>query len=232
MKVIETHSQGFPSDRTPEVPMPVPIPPAQPAFSTPVLQVRPWADPVIDELGFDLRSAYVEHFWLSTLGPSTTFLLRRVAQELDRSPDGFELDLADTAGRLGLAARGGRNSPFMRAIDRTTKFGLARLHGDTFEVRRRVPPLTLAQVARLPEPLQSEHAAWQAANLSPNAQPDRQRRARRLALGLLDTGDDLEAVERQLHQWQFHPAVAHDAVRWATDQRHIAALDSSPKPAA
>jgi hypothetical protein len=197
-----------------------------------VLQVRPWADPVIDELGVDLRSAYVERFWLSTLGPSTTLLLRLLADGFDQAPEGFALDLADTANRLGLAARGGRNSPFMRAVERTTKFGLARLHGDTFEVRRRVPPLNLGQVSRLPERLQSEHAAWQAATLAPNAQPDRQRRARRLALGLMEAGDDREEVERQLHQWQFHPALAHDAVRWATDQIQLAEVHPSPNPAA
>jgi hypothetical protein len=210
----------------------VPIPPAAPTFPIPVLKVTPWADPVIDELGVDLRSAYVERFWLSTLGPSTTLLLRRVAEGFDRSPDGFDLDLADTASSLGLAARGGRNSPFMRAVQRTTKFGLARLHGASFEVRRRVPPLTLSQVARLPEHLQAEHDAWQATHRSPNAEPDRQRRARRLALGLLEAGDDLATVEHQLHRWQFHPAVAHDAVTWALARHTSLHHQASPKPAA
>ncbi len=29
-----------------------------------VLQVRPWSDDVVDELGFDPRSSYVEDYWL------------------------------------------------------------------------------------------------------------------------------------------------------------------------
>lgn len=211
--------------------MSVPVPAAPPPFPVPVLQVRPWPDPVIDELGFDLRSAYVERFWLCALGPSTTFLLRLVADGLDHSPDGFELDLADTARRLGLAARGGRHSPFMRALDRTTKFGLARLHGTTFDVRRRVPPLTLAQLSRLPESVRSEHAAWQATSAAGIA-ADRQRRMRHLALGLLDAGDDVESVERQLHQLHVHPAIAHDAVRWATQRARAPEERTSPKPAA
>jgi hypothetical protein len=33
------------------------------------LTVRPWPDPLIDTLGYDPRSRYVETFWLPTLGP-------------------------------------------------------------------------------------------------------------------------------------------------------------------
>lgn len=33
------------------------------------LAIRPWPDPVIDTLGHDPRSLYVERFWLPTLGP-------------------------------------------------------------------------------------------------------------------------------------------------------------------
>ena len=36
------------------------------------IRVEPWPDPVIDELGHDPRSAYVETFWLPVLGPTTT----------------------------------------------------------------------------------------------------------------------------------------------------------------
>lgn len=215
--------------------MSVPIPAPTTPFTIPVLQVRPLVDPLVDEYGFDFRSRYVERFWLGSLGPSTTLLLRRIADGFDIEPDGFELDLATTAGGLGLAARGGKHSPFMRALVRTTKFGLARLHGDTFEVRRRIPPLNLAQLSRLPEDLRAEHASWQRAHGSPNAHPDRQRRARRLALGLIESGDDVGAVERQLHQWQFHPALAHDAIRWAVEQAGPTSCpqpDTTPRPAA
>ena len=33
------------------------------------IHVRPWPDPVIDAVGLDPRSAYVERFWLGILGP-------------------------------------------------------------------------------------------------------------------------------------------------------------------
>src|SRR5690349_17318456 len=64
------------------------------------LIVLPWPDPVVDAVGHDPRSPYVEHFWLGILGPSTTWLLRRMAAQFDTQPDGFELDLHETAGAL------------------------------------------------------------------------------------------------------------------------------------
>ncbi len=34
-----------------------------------VLRIRPWSDDVVDKLGFDPRSSYVEDFWLGILAP-------------------------------------------------------------------------------------------------------------------------------------------------------------------
>lgn len=188
-------------------------------FSPPTLRVEPWPDPVIDRVGHDPRSTYVERFWLGILGPSTVWLLRRLAAGLEASPDGFDLDVALTAQALGVGSRGGRSSPFMRSVDRSCRFGAARLHGvDTLIVRRKLPPLTRAQVERLPEPLRAEHSAWLAQAGNDGAEALR-RRARALALSLLDLGEGVEAVERQLHRWRFHPAMAHDALRWALAER-------------
>jgi hypothetical protein len=39
--------------------------------TVPTLQILPWADPVIDQVGYDPRSRYVERFWLGILGPLT-----------------------------------------------------------------------------------------------------------------------------------------------------------------
>src|SRR6266550_6827734 len=107
-------------------------------LTTPIdsLSIRPLADAVIDQHGLDPRSSYVEMFWLGILGPSTTWLLRRLVDGLERSPDGFDLPLADTARSLGLGDRGGRHSPFMRALARVCQFDLAQMHSDgELEVR-------------------------------------------------------------------------------------------------
>ena len=188
------------------------------------LTVRPWPDPVIDALGHDPRSAYVERFWLGVLGPSTTWLLRLLAAELEANPAGFELDLGEAAHALGLGGRGGRHSPFMRSLARCCRFELAETRPDgAFAVRRKVPPLNRRQILRLPPSLQEEHRRWQEAELAVPAAEQLRRRARRLALSLFELGEDREAVERQLSRWRFHPALARESAAWAWD-RHRNAL--------
>src|SRR5438067_667698 len=80
------------------------------------LTVRPWPDSVLDDIGHDPRSPYVERFWLGVLGPSSVVFLRRLATELETHPSGFQLPLIETAKTLGLGMKGGRNSPFLRTI--------------------------------------------------------------------------------------------------------------------
>lgn len=198
--------------------VPVPTPAAE------TLTIRPWPDPVIDSLGHDPRSHYVETYWLGILGPSTTWLLRRLVFGLEANPAGFDLPLAETARCLGLGDKGGRNSPFMRALTRLVQFDLGQPHGDAeLAVRRKVPPLNRRQVMRLPAALQSEHLAMQQAELRTPAVEGLRRRGRQLALSLLELGEDLEAAERQLLRWRYHPALARESAAWAWD-RHRRAL--------
>lgn len=189
-----------------------------------VLAIRPWPDGVIDALGHDPRSAYVERFWLGILGPSTTWLIRHLAAGLDASPEGFDLDLAATAQALGLGGKGGRHSPFMRALSRCCQFDLAEARADrVLAVRRKLPPLNRRQILRLPPELGAAHQAWQEAQLQTPAHEQQRRRARRLALSLLELGEDPDATERQLVRWKFHPALSREATAWA-DERHGSAL--------
>lgn len=205
----------------PAVPVPVPAPAPLPAQ---VLAIQPWPDPVIDSLGHDPRSHYVETYWLGILGPSTTWLLRRLVSALEASPAGFELPLADTARCLGLGDKGGRNSPFTRALTRLVQFDLAQPRGHAeLAVRRKVPPLNRRQVQRLPDVLQAQHRALQETDLRTPAAEGLRRRGRQLALSLLELGEDLEAAERQLLRWRYHPAMARESAAWAWD-RHRRAL--------
>ena len=66
------------------------------------LTVRRWPDPVLDTIGHDPRSLYVETFWLPTLGPTAVLLLRHLAAKFDESPKGIELPVADTSQALGV----------------------------------------------------------------------------------------------------------------------------------
>ncbi len=130
------------------------------------LHIVGWPDPVIDALGHDPRSWYAEQFWLSVLGPTSTWLMRRLATGLDTEPGGFELSVHETARALGLGGRGGRHSPFQRAVARCVTFELARQVGPrTLAVRRKVPPLPRRHLLRLPESLQQMHQAWSSSKL-------------------------------------------------------------------
>jgi hypothetical protein len=187
------------------------------AFPGDTLIVQPWPDTVVDHTGHDPRSPYVEQFWLAVLGPSTTWLLRYFAALFDRWPDGFEINLDDTARAIGLVNQTGRGSPFARALSRSVQFNLAQPFGFGLAVRRRVPPLSARQIQHLPAPLQSAHEAWAATPSDDEAA--KRRRARRLARALLELGEDPPSIEWQLRQWRFHPGVCADAVRWARQER-------------
>ena len=204
------------------------VPP--PAPTTDSLAIRPSPDDLIDALGHDRRCHDVETYSLGILGASTTWLLRRLVAGLEASPAGFDLPLADTARCLGLGDKGGRHSPFMRSLARLVQFDLAQAQGDpVLAVRRKVPPLNRRQVLRLPASLQAEHQALQEANLRTPAVEQQRRRTRQLALSLLELGEDLEAAERQLLRWRFHPALAREAAAWAWS-RHRRALDAAAEP--
>jgi hypothetical protein len=195
-------------------------------FECDSLTVRPWQDEVIDALGFDPRSPYVERFWLGVLGPSTTWLLRRMAAGFDSAPEGFELSLGETARALGLGDRGGRNSPFLRTVNRMIQFELARVldaGAGELAVRRRLPPLSRRQTARLSPALQAAHDRWQAEQLQEPPAEAQRRRGRQLALSLLELGEDMEEAERQLLRWRYHPALAREAVSWAVAAHRSAA---------
>ena len=69
------------------------------------LIVYPWFDPVVDASGQPMCGAYVEQFWLGVLGPTATWLARRLVGGFDHYPDGYELNLPDTAAELGVTFR-------------------------------------------------------------------------------------------------------------------------------
>jgi hypothetical protein len=196
--------------------VPVPVDPDTVPPGPPMLHVVAWADPVIDTLGHDPRSWYVEQFWLPVIGPTSTWLLRRTVAGFDTDPEGFDLNLDDTARSLGLGGREGRHSPFQRALNRCVSFHLARHHGPgALAVRRRIPPLTRRNLDHLPLSLQTLHDEWSMAQQRTGVLDEARNRSRRLALKLLDIGADRHAVEIQLIRWRVHPAMAHEATQWA-----------------
>ena len=198
------------------------------------LTIHPWPDPVIDTLGYDPRSRYVETFWLPTLGPTALLLLRHLADRFDRHPGGIELTVSDTSHALGLGQRDGSSSPIVRTLARLAQFDLACDDGaTTIAVRRNIPPVNRRHVKRLPTELQAEHAEWTGVDLADPPHATARRNARRVAFTLLEQGNDADHVERVLHGMGFHPAIAHDSARWAFERHRDALAEAtSHHPAA
>jgi hypothetical protein len=110
--------------------------------------LKPWRDPVVERCGFPVNSPYVEVAWLPSLGPSTTWALRRLGLLVTARPDGVEVDLRELAMDLGLGQGTARNSMVVRTLRRLELFGMARWPGE-LAVRTVVPPLPARLVERL-----------------------------------------------------------------------------------
>jgi hypothetical protein len=180
METLET----FPIPTPCEAPLPV------------VVRIAPWVDPVVDRRGHDPRSRYVERFWLGTLGPTATWLVRRLAAGFDDQPDGYDLDLVATAQALGLSYSRGTSSAFSKAFGRCIMFGLAHQRSDGYVVRRMLPDVARRHLSRLPSGVQREHERWLEASRSHRLEV--LQRARALAAAMIDAGDDAELIETQL----------------------------------
>jgi hypothetical protein len=174
------------------------------------VMVVPWHDPVVDAVGYDVRSNYVELFWLNVLGPTATWTLRRLVSGLDRYPLGYELDLGETASMLGLAYSAGTSNSFatgaaaVRAV-RHVAGRAGRRAGRAPDEFRRWPPRHLT---RMPPGLQAMHQQWQVREFTLSDLE----RGTALAAAMMATGDDPEVVERQLLAVGVSPAAATEAI--------------------
>ena len=196
-----------------------------------VLKLIAWSDERLDLSGHDPRSAYVEQFWLGTLGPTTTWFLRHCAHLLEGS-ETATVDLREAASTLGVGHSGGARSAMVKTVARACRFRAARPVGSTtLAVRLRLPHLSHRQLQRLPVSVQQRHDEYFATES--HADPiNRQRlRARRLATSLIECGDEPDEAELHLARLQFHPAISADAVRWAWEQRQARITSLAPDAA-
>lgn len=83
---------------------------------------------VLVETGFTVVSAYVEQFWQSALGPTSTALIRHLARHRlqigDDSASYVPIDLAVTRAALGVGRKGqeGKSGPLFRSVERLARF--------------------------------------------------------------------------------------------------------------
>lgn len=180
------------------------------------LAIRPLTDPAVDNSGYDARSAYAEMFWLPVIGPTALLLLRHLAGELDRHPEGVHLPVADTAQRLGIGNREGNQSPVRRSLQRLVQFNLAEhLGGAAYAVRTMLPLVALHHAQRLPDSVRMLIPRWHEPRTQADALARARERARRIAALLTLEGASTDQVERAIAARGIHPAVCFEAARWA-----------------
>jgi hypothetical protein len=122
------------------------------------LRVISWDDKALEERGYPAGSAFVELFWLPVLGPSATFLFRRLDSLLEVSPDGMTLEMNGLGRDLGLGTSESKHAPLPRAISRLVRFGLAkRSASGQLAVRRAAGPLSPHLLKGLDPVIQEAH---------------------------------------------------------------------------
>jgi hypothetical protein len=122
--------------------------------------VEPWDDPTLAQYGFGVGDDYIETFWLSTLGPTATWLVRRLVAVLGDRPGAVRIDVTELSAALGIGSPQDRLTPLAKALDRLVMFGVAQMRRDRLGVRLHLPPLASKQIDRLPRHLQTAHDAW------------------------------------------------------------------------
>jgi len=162
----------------------------------------------------------------------TTFRAVSRPTRFEHQHGSIDLQVSVTSQALGLGEKSGSSSPIVRTLTRLEQFELACSDGrGTVAVRRSLPPVQKRHVRRLPAQLQVDHADWADARLDEPPVATARRRARRLALTLLEQGEGHDDVEHALFSCGFHPAVCHDATRWAWERHCEAAREAGLLPA-
>lgn len=169
-------------------------------------------DQLVDTMGFDPRTSYVEHFWLPILGPSSVFLLRRLAYIFDVHLETHDVSLKDISFEIGLGSPKGFGNSITKTLNRLIQFDMAKLlPSGTLAVRRSLPPLNIRQLSRIPTQLQDLHHALINGD-DEHLNTHTRERTLRLAVSLIDsTGTSNDAVESLL-RWRIDPNVASEAL--------------------
>lgn len=129
-----------------------PIPPSPNETEAAVpqeLKLMPWRDELVEEVGFGPRSMYVEMCWLPIMGPTTTWLYRRLGSWAEFNKDGVTVDTVDLSTSMGLGESLARNAGIARAIGRLIRFEAARWQADELHVRTALAPLPARSAQQL-----------------------------------------------------------------------------------
>lgn len=128
-----------------------------------IVDVLRWPDTHATTHGHRIDDEYTELFWLPILGPTSTWLLRRLARGLLELPNGYSCNLSDLARSLGVSYST-NSGAFPRALSRCVMFGMCQqiavVPRVTLTVRTHVPSLSRRHRERLPDELRDDHDIW------------------------------------------------------------------------
>lgn len=128
----------------------------------PTITLSAWDDPAAKRWGHDMRSVYVETYWLPILGPTSVWLARRLAMVV-QAADHIDIDMADLALSHGLQPDLGAMGALAKSWRRLVDFGVIRGSGTSYEARTHMPALDAKGIARLPAFLRELHASQKVA---------------------------------------------------------------------
>ncbi len=120
------------------------------------MQVIALHNPAVEAKGHRPGSPYIEHVYVSYLGPSATWLWQRLARVATASSSTV-VDMADLAASLGLGTNLGPNSAMSRTVNRLVLFDGARRAGNTLAVRLALPDMSANRLTRLPASVRIAH---------------------------------------------------------------------------
>jgi hypothetical protein len=120
--------------------------------------VHPMVPPIGVPEGHEPTSAYVELFWLPVLGPTATWLWRRLASVTSNAAGPVAFDVADLAAQVGV-----KPVALKHTLERLVRFEFAhRWSLTTFAVPTQAPRVKYHQLIHLPASLQQAHAELEA----------------------------------------------------------------------
>ena len=190
---------------------------------TDVLRIVRWDDPALDAIGHDPRSAYVERFWLPLLGPSTTFLIRRITAALEASPRRVR---PPPGGHRPVDRAGPQGRP-VRALPTGPSPG----PGSSTSPRRRGPPSWRPAPGSRPSPATRSSACAPPCRRSTPSGPPRQHAAPDLEQQRTPgpapgpqpagAGRDRRGGRAPAPPLEDPPGLAHEALRWAEARQPV-----------
>lgn len=118
-----------------------------------------WPIERTDAPSYPADSPYVETFWLPSLGPSSTWLLRKLAAGL-QGRQTFVVLMPDLARHIGLSPSLS-NGPLVKTMGRLERLKMIRPTAiNHWKVRCILPGVPFATLSHLPPALQSLHEVW------------------------------------------------------------------------